>query len=228
MNFAVILAAGLGKRMKGADKIFYKIQGKPLLFYTLKAFENHPQIKKIILIARSENFEKFNSLIKVFKFKKVASIAEGGKERQDSSFLGLKAAEKLGAKSGDLILFHNVANPLVSQKEISEVVRVARLRGASLVGQYARDTIKEIDEKGFVSRTLDRKKIFMAQTPQAMEYRLAKRAFEKAFQDNFQGTDDVSLAEKLGVKVKAVEASSRNVKVTYPEDLTLVKILLKR
>ena len=223
MNIAIILAAGDGERMRRINKIFYRIKGKPLIFYTIEAFEKHPQVDGIILLAKASNSKKFFSLIKKYGFKKIKLVAKGGKKRQDSAFNGLKAAEKLGAKSGDLILFHNGANPLVSQNEITDVIRAAKKYRVALVAQSTKDTIKERDKNGFVVRTIGREKIFLAQTPQVIEYTLAKRAFEEAFAEKFYGTDDVSLVEKLGVKPKIVPASSKNIKVTYLEDLKFVE-----
>ena len=223
MNIAIILAAGDGERMRRINKIFYRIKGKPLIFYTIEAFEKHPQVDGIILLAKASNSKKFFNLIKKYGFKKIRLVAEGGKKRQDSAFNGLKAAEKLGAKSGDLILFHNGANPLVSQNEITDVIRAAKKYKVALVAQSTKDTIKERDKNGFVVRTIGREKIFLAQTPQVIEYTLAKRAFKEAFAEKFYGTDDVSLVEKLGVKPKIVPASYKNIKVTYPEDLKFVE-----
>jgi len=227
MQIAIILAAGDSERMRGINKIFYRIKGKPLIFYTIEAFEKHPQVNGIILVRRKSDSKKFSHIIKKYGFKKIKLVVKGGKERQDSAFNGLKAAEKLGAKSGDLILFHNSANPLVSQKEISDVIRAAKKYNVALVAQPTRDTIKERDKNGFVVRTISRERIFLAQTPQVIEYTLAKRAFEKALAEKFYGTDDVSLVEKLGVKPKIVPANSKNIKVTYPEDLKFVENLLK-
>jgi len=154
-------------------------------------------------------------------------VVRGGKERQDSAFEGLKAVKKLGTKSGDLILFHNGANPLVPQEEISQAIKAARKYKAALVGQPAKDTIKEVDRKGFIAKTIDKRKIFLAQTPQVIEYKLAEESFKNAFKDKFYGTDDVSLVERIGKKVKAVPGSSKNIKVTTKEDLKIIKAFLK-
>jgi 2-C-methyl-D-erythritol 4-phosphate cytidylyltransferase len=223
MNITIILAAGDSKRMRGIDKIFYPVKKKPLIFYTISAFEKHPKIKKIILVIKKTDFKKFSSLIKKNKFKKIEAMVEGRKERQDSAFNGLKMSKNLGAKSGDLILFHNGANPLVSQNEITNVIRAAKKFRAALVGQPAKDTIKEVNKNGIITRTIDRRRIFLAQTPQVIEYKLAKMAFEKARREKFYGTDDVSLVERLGVRPKIVQASSKNIKVTYAEDLKFVE-----
>ena len=227
MNIAIILAGGNSQRMKKIDKIFYQMKGKPLIFYTIRVFEKHPQVQKIVLVTRKNNFKKFLSLVKKYKLKKIVAITEGGKERQGSSFNGLRVIKKLRAKSDDLILFHNGANPLVSKEEITRVIKAAKRYGAALVGQPARDTVKEIDKNGFLVRTINREKVFLAQTPQVIKYRLAKQAFEKAERENFQGTDDVSLVERLGKKVKTVVTSSKNIKVTYPEDLEFIRKFLK-
>lgn len=225
MNVAIILASGKSERMKKIDKVFHKVNGKPLIFYTINAFETHPKINKIIAVTRRENFKKFHSLIKKYKFKKMGEIVEGGKTRQESAFNGLKS---LNNKKGDLVLFHNGANPLVSKTEISSVVEAAAEYGAALVGQIARDTIKELNKKGFILRTIDRRKNFLAQTPQVIEYNLAKMAFGKALKEKFVGTDDVSLVERLGKRVKAIPCSYKNIKVTTKEDLILIKYFLKK
>ncbi|MDI6603110.1 MAG: 2-C-methyl-D-erythritol 4-phosphate cytidylyltransferase [Patescibacteria group bacterium] len=226
MNIAIILASGSSKRMKGIDKLFFKIKKKPLIFYTLLAFEKHPQIKKIVLVAKKSNFEKLANLIKKYKLSKVVQITEGGKERQDSAFNGLQTVGKLGAKAKDIILFHNGANPLVSKQEISNCLSAVKKYGAALVGQLARDTVKTINRKGEVLKTLDRRKIFLAQTPQAIEYELAQTVFSKAFKENFKGTDDVSLVERFGKKVKIVPCSYKNIKVTTKDDLQIIKTFL--
>lgn len=228
MNIAIVLAAGSSKRMKGIDKVFFKIKNKPLILYTINVFEKHPQIQKIILVTKKCSFSKFFSLIKKYKLKKIAAVIEGGKERQDSAFCGLKEAGELKAKLGDLILFHNGGNPLIEKKEISELISATKKYKAALLGQIAKDTIKEINDDGFLTRTIDRKKIFLAQTPQAIEYGLAKRAFEKASADNFTGTDDVSLVERLGEKVKIVLCSYKNIKITTQDDSKIAEYFLKK
>ena len=228
MNIAIILAAGRSRRLRGINKIFYKIYGKPLIFYTILAFEKHPQIKKIIIVIRKSDFKKFSNLIKKYRFKKIVALVEGGKTRQESAFNGLKEAEKSGAKSGDIILFHNGCNPLVPRGEIFEIIKATKKDKAAVLAQPARDTIKKADRNKFVEKTIPRESIYLAQTPQAMEFNLAKRAFEKAFTDNFRGTDDVMLAERLGKKAKIVATSSKNIKITYPEDLDFIKNFLKQ
>lgn len=225
MNIAVILAAGKSQRTGKANKVFYRIRKKPLIFYTLFAFERHPEIKKIILVARKEYFKKLKSLIKKYGFRKIAAISEGRKERQDSSFEGLKAAKALGAKKGDLILFHNGANPLISQQEITGVIKAAKKHKAALLAQPLKDTLK-MARNNFVEKTISRQNLWLAQVPQAIEYSLAQKSFDKAKKDNFWGTDDVSLVERMGKRVAIVKSSYKNIKATTIDDLEIIERLL--
>lgn len=223
MNIAIILAAGKSRRMRGVNKIFYRVKRRPLIFYTIKIFERHPQIQKIILAAKGGDFKKLAKLVKKYRLKKISEIIKGGKERQDSAFNGLKAAGKLGAKAGDLILLHNGANPLVSLKEISRVIRAAKKYGAALLGQPAKDTLKEANKSGVILKTISRKNIYLAQTPQVIEYELAKEVFNKAAKEGFRGTDDVSLVERVGKPVKIIPCSYENIKVTTKDDLKIIE-----
>lgn len=226
MNIVIILAAGDSTRMKKINKIFYLIKRKPLIFYTISIFEKHPAINRIILVGKKVDFKKFSNLIKKYRFKKIVALVEGGKTRQESAFNGLKEAEKSDAKSGDIILFHNGCNPLVSKAEVFKIIKATKKNKAAVLAQPARDTIKKADINEFVEKTIPRESIYLAQTPQGIEFNLARRAFKKAIADNFQGTDDVTLVEKLGEKVKIVPTNSKNIKTTYPEDLALLKNLL--
>lgn len=227
MNFAIVLAAGASQRMKGIDKLFYLAKNKPLMVYTLQTLEKHPQIKKIVLVAKKDKIKKVKGLVKKYKMSKVALIVPGGQERQDSSFCGLSALRNLGVRAEDIVLFHNGANPLVSSGEISRVIEAGKKYGAAVLAQPLKDTLKRAGKKGFIAETLDRRKFFLAQTPQAIKYALAKKAFEAARSGRFIGTDDVSLVERLGKKVKIVPCSYRNIKATTPDDLEIVKSFIK-
>lgn len=227
MNIAIILAAGNSERTNGVNKILYQISKKPLIYYTIQVFENHPEIQRIILVIKKSDFSKFNLFTKKHNFKKIKGITFGGENRQISAFNGLKMAEKSGAKRGDLILFHNGVNPLVSQKEISKVIRGAKEYGAALVAQPLKDSLKKGKKDSFVEKNIPRENLWLAQTPQGIEYNLAKKAFEKAQKDKFYGTDDVSLVERIGGKIKIVSCSHKNFKITFEEDLEIAKKLLK-
>lgn len=228
MNIAIILAAGRSKRMEGINKLFAKIRGRPLIFYTVRIFENCPQIHKIILVVGGTETKKFAGLAEKYGFRKICKIVRGGRERRDSALAGLRAAEKLKAKMGDLLLFHNGANPLAGEKDIRAIIKAAQKYKAAVPGQIARDTVKKINNNGFVAKSLDRKKIFLAQTPQAIEYSLAEKAFKAARRNHYGATDDVCLVERLGKPVKTVPCSRKNIKVTTKDDLKIIKAFLDK
>ncbi|HOK35451.1 MAG TPA: 2-C-methyl-D-erythritol 4-phosphate cytidylyltransferase [Candidatus Pacearchaeota archaeon] len=226
-NIAVILAAGKGKRVGSSiNKVLLPIKKKPLIYWTFSIFEKHPQINEVILVSREIDFFSFQKIIQKYHFKKIISITKGGKERQDSAMAGLKMTEKTGAKKGDLILFHNAANPLVSVEEISELIKVGKKCHTALLAQPLKDTLKKGNKNNFIIKTISRKNLWLAQTPQAIEYCLAKEAFNKAKDDGFYGTDDVSLVERLGKRVKIVPCSYKNIKVTTKDDFKIVENFL--
>src|SRR3989338_6676550 len=210
MNFAIIVAAGKSKRMKkGTNKVFLPLLNKPMIYYTKKN-----DIKKI-----SEINKKYN-------FSKIRNIVAGGNERQDSVYNGLMSIKN--AKNNDVIVVHNGSNPLVKENEIVECVNTAKKHGAAVSGFPLKDTIKKISN-GFVEKTIDRNGIYQVQTPQAIKYGMLVDAFENAKKNKLKFTDDVSLVEALGKKVKIVECSYENIKITTPEDLKIAEaILMKR
>lgn len=217
MNTTIIVGAGKGERMKSkVNKILLTLAEKPLIYNTIKTFEDSNLIDNIILVINKDDEREIKDLIKNYNFIKIKKIIEGGKERQDSVYNGIKAIEK--ADDEDIILIHNAANPFVSQETIKKIIEETKKHGAAVAAIKSEDTLKEVDEGNFVVKTFDRKKIWRMQTPQAMKYSLAVRAFEKAHQDDFYATDDVALVERLGEKVKIVETNKENIKITTPED----------
>jgi 2-C-methyl-D-erythritol 4-phosphate cytidylyltransferase len=184
-----------------------------------------------VLVVGEKEKSSFRQIVKKYRFKKVRGIISGGKERQDSSYAGIDFVENFfdkKNKSGMVLLFHNGANPFVTPLEISTCVVEAKKRGACAVAHKTKDTIREVNPRGLSIQVLDRSKLWNMQTPQAIQLALALRAFRKANTDNFLGTDDVSLVERLGKKVKIIEAAKNNFKLTTPLDLELAKIILKK
>ena len=217
MNYAVIVAGGKGKRMhKRINKLFLLLNKEPIIWHTLKTFQECKNINKIILVVRPEDRNKFKSIIKKNDFKKIIKIVDGGLERQDSVYNGIKAIEK--ADNDDIILIHNAVNPFIDESTINNCISATKKYGAAVVGFPAKDTIKVVED-GLVRQTIDRKLVWQVQTPQAMKYFLAKRAFERAYADKFYGTDDVSLVERIGGSVKVVYCPRENIKITEPYDL---------
>ena len=230
MNIAIILASGMGKRM-GAEKnkTLLNLGNKPLIFYTLENFEKSKAIDKIILVVREEEKKVFQRIVEKYKLKKIEAIISGGKERQDSGYNGVIFVKENFKKleKDSILIFHNGANPFVAQNEIKEVILNTKKFGASVVAHKTKDTIRQVDKNGNSVGVIDRSNLWNMQTPQAIKFPLAVKAFLKAKADNFLGTDDVSLVERLGKKVKVIEASQNNFKITTPLDLELARIILR-
>ena len=217
MNIAIIVSGGKGKRMgKRINKLFLLLNKEPIIFHTLKKFQENKNINEIILVVNPDDKNKFSSIVKKNNFKKVKKIVDGGLERQDSVCNGIKAIGK--ASDDDVIIVHNAANPFVDEATINDAIKAAKKYGAAAVGFPAKDTIKIIED-GFVKRTIDRNALWQIQTPQAMKYFLAKKAFEIAYRDKFYGTDDASLVERIGGLVKVVYCPRENIKITDSHDL---------
>ncbi|MBI2207955.1 2-C-methyl-D-erythritol 4-phosphate cytidylyltransferase [Candidatus Woesearchaeota archaeon] len=224
MNIAIIIAGGKGKRMrKRVNKLFLLLNKDPIIFHTIKKFQDSKNINKIILVVNPEDRKKFESIVKKNKFEKIKKIVDGGPERQDSVYNGIKAIEK--ANNDDIIVIHNGSNPFVNDELINNSINAARKFGAAVAGFPAKDTIKVVED-GFVRQTIERSLIWQAQTPQAMKYFLAKKAFEIAYREKFYGTDDVSLVEKIGGQVKAVYCDRSNIKITEQYDLAYANKLV--
>ncbi len=217
MNFAIIVAGGKGKRMhKRINKLFLLLNKEPIIYHTLKTFQECRNINKIILVIRPEDRNKFESIVKANKFNKVIKVVDGGIERQDSVYNGIKAIDN--ANNDDIILIHNAVNPFIDEATVNNCISAPKKYGAAVVGFPAKDTIKVVDN-GLVKQTIDRRLLWQVQTPQAMKYFLAKKAFERAYADKFYGTDDVSLVERIGGSVKIVYCPRENIKITDPYDL---------
>jgi len=230
MNIAIILASGLGKRMgAGKNKTLLSLGGKPLVFHAINNFQKSKIIDQIILVVREDERKVFQKIVEKYRLKKVSAIISGGQERQHSAYNAVKFVGENFAKTKDIILlFHNGANPFVSQKEIDEVVANAKKFGAAVVAHKTKDTIRRVKGNGLSVGVVDRADLWNMQTPQAIKLPLASKAFLQAEADNFLGTDDVSLVERLGKKVQVVTASENNFKVTTPIDLDLAKIVLRK
>lgn len=222
-NVAVVLAAGQGKRMKSkVQKQFLLIKEKPVLYYTLNAFEESPLISDIILVTGKDEIEYCQQeIVDKYNFEKVRKIVAGGKERYHSVHNGIQAIDR-----ADYVLIHDGARPFVDGEMIERVCEAVKVHKACVVGMPVKDTIKIADEKGFAAQTPDRRKVWQIQTPQTFEYNLIKEAYEKLLANEPEGiTDDAMVVETMtNHEVKLVEGSYRNIKITTPEDLDVATI----
>ncbi|PJA19180.1 MAG: 2-C-methyl-D-erythritol 4-phosphate cytidylyltransferase, partial [Candidatus Diapherotrites archaeon CG_4_10_14_0_2_um_filter_31_5] len=227
MNYAVICAGGKGTRINaGKNKVFVKIKGKEIISRTIQVFENAENINGIIISAAKEDEKEIKKIIEREGFKKVKAVVEGGKQRQDSVWNGIKKLKET-AKKEDIVLIHNAANPFLEEKTINECIKEAEKFGASVAAQKVKDTIKRVNEDLLVKETLNRKELWQMQTPQTIIFHIALKAFEKAYKENFYGTDDVQLVERIHGKIKIVECPYENIKITTQEDIDLAKKIIE-
>lgn len=229
MNQAIIVAAGSSVRMGGVDKTFVKILDHPAIWWTIVVFSKHPQISNIVLVGKRKDQKKLGDLVKKSDFKKVTAVVEGGGQRQDSVFGGLKAGERLGWDKNDLVFVQDGARILVTEKEISQAIIAAYSSEAVVIGVPVKDTIHKVDKEGWVMGTPSREALFAAQTPQVLRFDLALSAFENAQKEKRFFTDDVSLVRYYNPKlrVKIAQGSYENLKITTPDDVVTVENILK-
>jgi len=221
--FVLIPAAGSGRRFGSATKKQYlELHGQPILAHTIRLFNRSPLVDAIFLIAPPGELEFCRSeLIERYGFEKVMDLVCGGEERQISVYNGLMAC---GAGPDDIILIHDGVRPFFPAPLIEKVIRRTEEEGACLVAVPARDTLKEVED-GRVVGTPDRKRFWQAQTPQAFRFEIILKAHQKAREEDFCGTDDASLVERLGIPVTILEGSFFNSKITTPEDLKIAEAL---
>jgi len=220
LNTAIIPAAGIGARMH-ADraKQMLELGGVPVLVHTLKRFQQCDAVDQIILVLQPSLTSDALGLISRYNLTKVARVVAGGTERQDSVYRGLQVVSE---ESAGIIVVHDAVRPFVKPEEIRAVIERAESAGAALMALAATDTIKQV-KSGRVQRTLDRRRIYYAQTPQAFRFSVIREAFERAYADGFMGTDESQLVERLGQRVSVVEGSALNIKITRPFDLRLAE-----
>lgn len=225
MVCVVIVGAGEGKRFgPNGRKQFAKVNGKPLIAYTIEPFDKSEVVDDIVLVVPRESTEWVKKeIIEPLGFRKVRTVVPGGDSRQQSVLSGLKA---LSSQTGKVII-HDAVRPLVAEPIIRRVLDAAKKTGAAITAVPAKDTVKEV-ESGDVIGTLDRRLIWLAQTPQCFNYKLIMDAHRQALSENFEATDDASLVEKYGYKVMVAVGSYANIKVTSPEDIPLLEYFLRQ
>lgn len=219
---AIIVAAGRGRRAGlGYNKVLSCIGGMTVLERTIRAFAGSGLVDEIIVVINRDDEEQVTEILGKLPWD--IKLSYGGSERQESVYSGLR---NLSESSG-IVLIHDAARPFVDADIIGRCIEGARIYGAACTGIPVRDTIKYIDSEGYVVQTPERSLLWCAQTPQAFRKDIILKAHEHALECGIKGTDDATLAERLGIRVKMVEGSSRNIKITSREDLLLVEALLE-
>lgn len=187
--------------------------------WCLETFEAHRKVTEIVLVLRDEN-QKGEYLS---RYTKIVAVAKGGKKRQDSVLQGLR---QLGSETADVVLVHDGVRPLVSEDLIDRVIEATIESGAAVPAIPIEDTVKLVEGKNVI-RTLDRKDILRAQTPQGFFYGLLKAALDKANKESYYGTDEASLVERAGTRVVVIRGDPRNIKITASEDLKIAEAFLE-
>ncbi|WP_076005008.1 2-C-methyl-D-erythritol 4-phosphate cytidylyltransferase [Dehalogenimonas formicexedens] len=219
---AIIAAAGRSERMQGVDKIFTMLGNRPVLSRTVYPFECHPFIDRIVVVINPDRVTPAEKLAANEKWRKVTDIIAGGERRQDSV---MKAIARL-ENDVKWVIIHDGARPLVRLAQIDEGLDAAVETGAAVCAVPVTDTIKQVSAAGFIEATLDREKLFAVQTPQVFRYEIIRRAYDSAAQMSV--TDDASLVENLGIRVKLFPGSYANIKITTPESLATAEMLWRR
>jgi 2-C-methyl-D-erythritol 4-phosphate cytidylyltransferase len=224
MISAIILAGGKGKRMNSkVSKQFIEIKDKPVIYYTIKKFNENKNIDNIVVVLPKDEVDYFKENVLKKYTLKVDKIVIGGAERQDSVYNGLKSLEQ---DSVDIVLIHDGARPFISDRIIEEGINYAAVYGASAPGVMPKDTIKIKSEEGFSINTPKRETLMAIQTPQVFKFNEILRCHEKIKEDKILVTDDTMVVEQYGYNVYLYEGEYTNIKITTPEDLILGEKLI--
>ena len=220
---AIIPAAGEGRRMGGAvEKQFICLRGIPILAHTLKIFDQSPLVDGVVLVVAGRQRKSLEEMILgPYPCRKLIEVVRGGRERQESVSRGLDAVPT----ECEYVVIHDGVRPLVTSELLTSVLKAAQSHDAALAAIPARDTVKHAED-GQVKATLERDTIWLAQTPQAFQASLLRRAYGEVERARIIATDDAALVERLGVEVQVVQGSPENIKVTTPSDLVIAEALL--
>ena len=223
MVSVIFPAAGAGRRMKAdRNKVLLELSGVPILLRTLRRFSAVPAVAELIVVVAKDEIAFVEGMLEKAQGLKPWRVVQGGAERQYSIANGMAHL----AANADVVLVHDAARPLVSLAAIEAVIAAAREKGAAIAAVRAKNTIKVVGEDGRVEATPSRASLWEVQTPQGFRREILQRAYEKAAQDGFLGTDDASLVERIGEAVFVVESDYGNLKITTPEDLWMAEALL--
>ena len=221
---ALIAAAGRGIRMGGeVEKQFMLLGKKPLLVHALEHFQELSEVNQVIVSAPEERVEYCErEIVGRFGLSKVVAIVPGGEVRQESIYRALGRV----SPTADLVVTHDAARPFLFEDVLARTIATARTCGAAVAAIPESDTVKEVNPDGAILRTVDRRLLWRAQTPQAFAWEVLQEAFSRARADGYVATDEAELVERAGYEVRVVPGSRWNIKVTTPEDMELAKLLL--
>jgi 2-C-methyl-D-erythritol 4-phosphate cytidylyltransferase len=223
-TYALIVAGGSGQRFGGEiPKQYQLVAGKPVMSWTISRFEAATTIDEIVIVV-AEDYLLYvnNQVVNPYDFKKVVKIVPGGETRMESVMKGLESLPI----STSFVAVHDAVRPLVKSSDIDLVVLEARNNRAAILGRPISDTVKRAKD-GMIMATVDRKNLFLAETPQVFQYDLLKEAYLKGKEKGIEATDDASLVESLGFMVKLIPSSAPNPKLTTKDDLEYITMKLE-
>ncbi len=219
---AVIVAGGKGTRMGyEKNKVLMPVFGCEIIVHTLKVFSENKYVEDIVLVVGADDGAVCENLVKTHGLFKVKKIVTGGATRQESVYNGLNAIDC------DVVCIHDGARALISDELINKTIEDTIKFKAAAPGVKCKDTLKSIDENGFIAGTVDREKTVLIQTPQVFQKDEILEFHKRARVDNIEVTDDCALAEFYGRKIKITEGSYENIKLTTPEDILTAERILK-
>lgn len=223
---AIVPSAGKGERLGSrVEKPYVLLTGIPIVVRTLRVLESVKEISSILLVVSRSWYKRIQKeILQPYRLKRVSSVIIGGETRMESVYAGLSSLDQ----RTHLVLVHDAARPLVRIGEILKLIYWAEQVRAVCSGVMPKDTIKEVNGASWVQKTLDRKNLRAILTPQVFRREILIKAYEHAFKEGYTGTDDSSLVERLGVKIKVIEGDRENIKITTPEDLVLAEAILKK
>jgi len=219
----IIAAAGAGRRMKAdRPKQLLVLNDTPILVYTIRKFDRCRLVDRIVVAAPKESVDEVRKLVAAAGFSKAISVVQGGARRQDSVATAMQHMDP----DTTIVAVHDAVRPFVSVEEIEAAIHEAEKSGAALLAIPIVDTVKQI-RKDRIESTLTRDNLVLAQTPQVFRVEVLREAFEKAKKDEYYGTDESSLVERMDHPVAIIRGSERNIKITRPGDLTLAGFYLQ-
>ncbi|MGD0228796.1 MAG: 2-C-methyl-D-erythritol 4-phosphate cytidylyltransferase [Syntrophorhabdales bacterium] len=223
-TLAIVLAGGAGKRMgSSTNKQFLLLDNRPILVHTLQVFQECRPVDGIYLVVNQKDLSIIQEeILEAYHFSKILKLVIGGRLRQDSVRNGLEAIDE----TCDIVIIHDAARPFVSPAFVEKSIFLMEMFDAIIPAIPAKDTIKVVSKEGFVQKTLERDALWHIQTPQTFKYELITKAYREGMGKKLCGYDDSTFIEHLGKKVKVVEGSPYNIKITTPEDLIIAKGLL--
>ncbi|MCL4558413.1 MAG: 2-C-methyl-D-erythritol 4-phosphate cytidylyltransferase [Deltaproteobacteria bacterium] len=220
---AIVPAAGMGTRLGSAvPKQFIELKGKPVLIYSLEVLDEAEGIADIIVSGSAPGVPVIKDLLHAFHIKKVIDVVEGGDERIQSV---RNAFNRIG--SADYVLIHDAVRPFITRGAVEKVIRAGISHGAAISAIPVTDTVKSVDANGVVVRNVDRRGLWLAQTPQVFRYSVLARAYEAYDKHPVAVTDESGMVESMGVRVKTVAGSIFNIKITKDEDLSLALLIAR-